>query len=442
MHKSLIAPFFVLIVLFFFSSSFAQTIEENTDRPGMNINNFDLPRNLPTLCRQACQDDPNCKAWTYVHPGIQGPKARCWLKSGVPAPVNSPCCVSGVREFKMSPALTPKTANKPGLNPLSPPMQVLFPSKNSSLNTGETVTVKWKMNYQIAENTLKFRIDLLDSKKTLIKELTNPGGISFPGKLPSYQYDRQIPLNLPNGKYLVKISLLGPQGVNGESGLFDIQNVPHLAGPKGDKLNKGPLQQPFQPPPLVNVTDIKLISLNPVFYGKKLAIVEMTVEITTDRPFKLAGFSPNPKDPINYAVLQPKMKLVLRLFPIKTPYDDIELVDFDLAHDNPFFSYPKNMVMNAGKNTVKFTINVHPSMESKYADLDGSWWGPLTVRGAYDNKNCLKNVDFRVQAYIYLENFKKESKGLIPHVDVTGPRDEKEAKTGFYFFKFFDINCK
>jgi len=439
MHKSSITPFFILIVLFFISSSLAQTMEENTDRPGMNINNFYLPRNLPTLCMQACKDDPNCKAWTYVHPGIQGPKARCWLKSGVPAPVNSPCCVSGVREFKMSPALTPKTTDKPGLNPLSPPIQVLFPLKNSVLNTGQIVTIKWKSGSKIVTNTAKFRIDLLDSKKALIKELTNPGGISFAKNLTIYQYDRQIPLNLPNGKYLVKISLISPQGVNGESGLFDIQNVPHLAGPKGDKLNKGPLQQPSQPPPLVKVTDIKLISLNPVLYGKKLAIVEMTVEITTDRQFKLGGFSPNPKDPINNAILQPKMKLVLRLFPIKTPYDDIELVDFDLAHDNPFFSYPKNMVMNAGKNTVKFTINVHPSMQS--GDLDGSWWGPLTVRGTYDNKNCTKNIDLRVQAYLYLENIKKETKGLIPHVDVTKPRDDKEAKTGFFFFKFFDINC-
>jgi hypothetical protein len=31
--------------------------------------------------------------------------------------------------------------------------------------------------------------------------------------------------------------------------------------------------------------------------------------------------------------------------------------------------------------------------------------------------------------------------GVIPFVDVTQPRDDMDAREGFLFFKFFDINC-
>jgi hypothetical protein len=70
--------------------------EMNIDRPGMNLENFNLPSPDPKLCQNACQQKTACKAWTYVKPGIQGQSARCWLKSGVPAPLQNNCCVSGV----------------------------------------------------------------------------------------------------------------------------------------------------------------------------------------------------------------------------------------------------------------------------------------------------------------------------------------------------------
>jgi hypothetical protein len=73
------------------------TVEPNIDRPGMNYTSFDLKKPKPKRCRKACAKDPKCKAYTYVKPGIQGPKARCWLKYGVPPPKNDPCCVSGVK---------------------------------------------------------------------------------------------------------------------------------------------------------------------------------------------------------------------------------------------------------------------------------------------------------------------------------------------------------
>jgi hypothetical protein len=71
--------------------------ENNVDRHGQDYRNFDLPRPSPDLCSDACAHDPNCKAYTYVKAGVQGPNARCWLKSGVPPGTPSTCCVSGVK---------------------------------------------------------------------------------------------------------------------------------------------------------------------------------------------------------------------------------------------------------------------------------------------------------------------------------------------------------
>ena len=69
----------------------------DTDRPGNNYRNFDLQQPDLDFCLDACQKDSRCKAFTYVKPGVQGPKARCWLKDAVPPEKPSDCCVSGVR---------------------------------------------------------------------------------------------------------------------------------------------------------------------------------------------------------------------------------------------------------------------------------------------------------------------------------------------------------
>ena len=75
----------------------ASTFEPNTDRPGMDYKNFDLPAAVASLCKASCDAEGACKAWTYVKPGVQGPSARCWLKSGIPAKVANNCCTSGVK---------------------------------------------------------------------------------------------------------------------------------------------------------------------------------------------------------------------------------------------------------------------------------------------------------------------------------------------------------
>ena len=90
--------------ILFVPSGFSQAMESDMDRPGMNYRNFDLSSPDPMLCENACKEDPqNCKAWTYVKPEIQGPKARCWLKSGIPSAVKNSCCISGMIQLVRHP---------------------------------------------------------------------------------------------------------------------------------------------------------------------------------------------------------------------------------------------------------------------------------------------------------------------------------------------------
>jgi hypothetical protein len=70
--------------------------ELNLDRPGQDYKNFELDSNFNT-CEVVCNREAACKSWTWVKPGIQGAKARCWLKTGVPRAYQNGCCVSGLK---------------------------------------------------------------------------------------------------------------------------------------------------------------------------------------------------------------------------------------------------------------------------------------------------------------------------------------------------------
>lgn len=75
-------------------------IQQNTDYPGNDIGSFTVPgpaRNTYPACMSACDASPECRAWTYVKPGVQGRDAVCWLKSTAGPPVASDCCISGVK---------------------------------------------------------------------------------------------------------------------------------------------------------------------------------------------------------------------------------------------------------------------------------------------------------------------------------------------------------
>jgi len=59
------------------------------------MSSFDLAQPDPNQCLAACRQANGCRAFTYVKPGVQGPRARCWLKHAVPQAVRSNCCISG-----------------------------------------------------------------------------------------------------------------------------------------------------------------------------------------------------------------------------------------------------------------------------------------------------------------------------------------------------------
>ncbi|MEQ1929872.1 MAG: PAN domain-containing protein [Parvularculaceae bacterium] len=55
-------------------------------------------------CKGLCMSDQRCKAWAVVKPGVQGPKAKCYLKDKVPAAKQNGCCSSGVAVRKVEAA--------------------------------------------------------------------------------------------------------------------------------------------------------------------------------------------------------------------------------------------------------------------------------------------------------------------------------------------------
>lgn len=70
-------------------------METRTDRPGGDYTNFNAPNAIE--CQRACDRDGRCRAFTWVRPGVRGPRPICYLKSTVPPPRANDCCVSGVK---------------------------------------------------------------------------------------------------------------------------------------------------------------------------------------------------------------------------------------------------------------------------------------------------------------------------------------------------------
>jgi len=73
----------------------ALTMEVGTNRGGSDYSTRDLP--TAKACQLACANEAQCKAWTWVQPGVQGQNGKCWLKNSVPLATKSDCCTSGVK---------------------------------------------------------------------------------------------------------------------------------------------------------------------------------------------------------------------------------------------------------------------------------------------------------------------------------------------------------
>jgi hypothetical protein len=96
--RSLMIAFTFLVAFAGISgAAFAQgeNFSSNTDRPGNDFRKLSLRGNAQD-CLKLCNRERECRAWTFVKPGIQGASARCWLKNVIPAAVANSCCTSGV----------------------------------------------------------------------------------------------------------------------------------------------------------------------------------------------------------------------------------------------------------------------------------------------------------------------------------------------------------
>jgi hypothetical protein len=96
----------------------ASNLEWNTNRPGADYRSFELVTPGPEGCQSACMNEPQCAAFTYVNPGVQGPNAFCALKNQVPPPVPASCCVSGTK-YGAAPAAGPPAPPPPAPPPSS-----------------------------------------------------------------------------------------------------------------------------------------------------------------------------------------------------------------------------------------------------------------------------------------------------------------------------------
>lgn len=91
------------------------TIETGVDRPGSDYRGS-IATNDPNDCLQYCGRYPDCRAFTWVRPGVQGLQGVCYLKNAVPAARADSCCSSGVKRAasRAAPARS-YMASSPGL---------------------------------------------------------------------------------------------------------------------------------------------------------------------------------------------------------------------------------------------------------------------------------------------------------------------------------------
>ncbi len=75
------------------------SLEYSVNRHGSDYRDFAVSNGdgLKT-CQQACEDEEQCRAFTYVKAGAQGASAHCWLKNTVPQAYADERCISGVKE--------------------------------------------------------------------------------------------------------------------------------------------------------------------------------------------------------------------------------------------------------------------------------------------------------------------------------------------------------
>ena len=77
------------------------TVEYDTDRQGGDYKNMDVAG--LEECMDACVNDQNCAAFTFVRKNKQPPNynnasPKCWLKKSVPGKRSDDCCITGIKK--------------------------------------------------------------------------------------------------------------------------------------------------------------------------------------------------------------------------------------------------------------------------------------------------------------------------------------------------------
>lgn len=86
----------VLCGVSFIGGAFEARAQTGYDRPGSDYTHSVVRSGDPDVCAARCERDGRCKAWAFSYPVGSAP-AQCWLKSKVPARIESPNSVSSVR---------------------------------------------------------------------------------------------------------------------------------------------------------------------------------------------------------------------------------------------------------------------------------------------------------------------------------------------------------
>mgnify|MGYP000869512874 FL=1 len=69
----------------------------DTRLPGNDLRQIDLPEPDWRLCSRACEDEPECRAWTYREP-TPTHVPLCLLKRAAGVHVTDTCCASGIKD--------------------------------------------------------------------------------------------------------------------------------------------------------------------------------------------------------------------------------------------------------------------------------------------------------------------------------------------------------
>lgn len=94
--KTLFIVVTLLALLSFPLTKPVAAFEQGYDRPGGEFIGKRSGVASAQECFQICSGNPNCVAFTWVKPNIQGPTGMCWLKGSLSKKVRNNCCVSGV----------------------------------------------------------------------------------------------------------------------------------------------------------------------------------------------------------------------------------------------------------------------------------------------------------------------------------------------------------